>query len=253
MRLAGVLGAVLMLLAAACQSDNGQARPQATETAALPTPMAYNIPADMSSDQLGSIALALADFGPEFTTFAPTTDSQLTSVLERGLNACDPAKEQTALNKYGWSKGYMRFFGPTDGGLPNAAYVGSAVDVYSSPENASTKIKYDSKQVREDQRAPNGCNGVGIERVSDLALPIVGDQSWAVRLDFSVDHVRGTRHQMTFRRDRIVVTVAIERLNAQDAQQQLLDLAKKVDERLLKVITAPLTFAEPIARTVPLL
>jgi hypothetical protein len=167
----------------------------------------------------------------------------LTLVLERAVDACDPLKEQAALSKYGWSKGYARWFG-FEGDI--LEQIGTNVDVYSTAANADTKIRYDTKQLRQDQLAVGGCQGVGIEHIEDLALPTIGDQSWSVRVDFSVDHVRGSMHLLTFRRDRIVATVTIMRFNATDSSTELLELAKKVDERLLTVITTPLTMAQPV-------
>jgi hypothetical protein len=234
---------------AACSSGGGEPRPDATPTIPSAAPTTYNIPPEISAEQLGSVTLALADFGPEYATYETLIDSELTTTVERGINACDPLKEQTALSRYGWSKGYSRWFG-FEGDI--LEQVGTNVDVYSTPTNAETKIRYDTKQIRQDQLAPGGCNGVGIEHITDLGLPTVGDQSWSVRVDFSVDHIRGSMHVLTFRRDRIVATVTIMRFNATDSSQELVDLAKKVDERLLTVITAPLTLAEPVHGRRPL-
>jgi hypothetical protein len=228
---------------AGCSGGAGDPKVEGTATAVPPTPQAYTVPPVISAEQLGSMTLALADFGPEYASYQTIVDSELTLVLERALAACDPAKEQTALSKYGWSKGYSRWFG-IEGDV--IEQVGTDVDVYSTAENAATKIRYDTKQIRQDQLAPGGCNGIGLENIAELGLPIVGDQSWAVRVDFSVDHIRGSMHVLIFRRDRIVATVSIVRFNAADSSLALMDLAKKVDERLLTIITAPLTMAWPV-------
>ncbi len=234
---------------AACSSGGSDPKPEGTQTAVPPTPQAYNIPGEISAEQLGSMTLALTDFGPQYASYATLLDSELTLVLERAVDACDPLKEQAALSKYGWSKGYARWFG-FEGGI--LEQVGTNVDIYSTPANADTKIRYDTKQLRQDQLAVGGCRGIGIENIEDLGLPTIGDQSWSVRVDFSVDHVRGSMHLLSFRRDRIVATVTIMRFNATDSSQELLDLAQKVDERLLTVITAPLTISEPSGARDPL-
>jgi hypothetical protein len=241
--------AVAAALLAACSSGGGDPKPAGTPTTVPPTPMAYSVPTEISAEQLGSMTLALTDFGPQYATYATLVDSELTLVLERAVDACDPLKEQTALNKYGWSKGYSRWFG-FEGDI--LEQVGTDIDVYSTSANADTKIRYDIKQLRQDQLAPRGCGGIGIERITDLALPTVGDQTWSVRVDFSVDHVRGSMHLLRFRRDRIVATVTIMRFNASDSSQELHDLAKKVDERLLTIITSPLTSNEPKRDRTPL-
>jgi hypothetical protein len=211
-----------------------------------PTTTAYNIPPEISAEQLQSVTLGLADFGPRYASFETAVDSELTATIERALTACDPSKEQASLSRYGWTKGYFRYFSLPEGGVLDSVAVGTVVDIYSTPDNAATKILYDSKQIREDQRAPGGCGGAGIERIEELALPVIGDQTWSVRASFSIGGVRGSRHVMMFRRDRIVATVTITRLNSEDSSVELLELAKKVDERLLTMITAPLSLSEPL-------
>jgi hypothetical protein len=231
------------IMAAACTTTSS---PDTQETAVpTQTQTAYNVPPEISAAQLQSITLALADYGPRYATFETTIDSELTATVERAINSCDPFKEQTSLGKYGWSKGYVREFGlPEDGELIDSVSVGSIVDVYSTPENAATKIRYDSKQIYEDQKAIGGCQGIGLERIEELGLPTIGDQSWSVRVHFAIAGVRGSTHLIMFRRDRIVATVSVTRFNSEDSSAEVLDLAKKVDERLLTVITAPLSIAE---------
>jgi hypothetical protein len=240
--------AIVALLAgavvgSACGSGGSKSDSKAenTPTAAAQT---YNVPAEISAQQLQGITLALADFGPRYATFETIVDSEMTAAVERAIDACDVFREQTSLGKYGWSMAYARAFGEASGDdLPANVHVASVVDVYSTPDNASTKIRYDTKQIHEDQLAPGGCNGVGFERIETLALPTVGDQSWAVRVNFAVAGFRGARHLLMFRRDRIVATVMITRLNAEDSSLELMALALKMDERLLSLITAPLTVA----------
>lgn len=242
--LCALFGAVLL---AACSGGSQGA------DAPSPTPeptTGYSIPPEISAAQLQAVTLALADFGPRYATFTSSVDSELTATIERSLDACDPAKEQAALSRYGWSKGYTRYFSLPEGGALESAAVGTVIDIYSTADNAATKIRYDAKQIRQDQRAPGGCQGIGIERIEELGLPVVGDQSWSVRAGLSIGGVRGSRQFITFRRDRIVATVSITRFNSEDSSAELLDLAQKVDARLLTMITAPLSSAAPMSERV---
>jgi hypothetical protein len=238
--MAGLVAVAVLASACSTTKSTDESTPQPSATAA----QTYTVPTEISAQQLQGITLALADFGPRYATFDTVVDSELTAVVERALSACDPYREQTALSKYGWTKAYAREFGEREAEeLPSNVHVGSFVDVFSSPENAATKIRYDTKQVHEDQLAPGGCDGIGFETIETLGLPTVGDQSWAVRINFAVAGFRGSRHLLTFRRDRIVATVVITRLNSEDSSLELMALALKMDERLLSLITAPLTVA----------
>jgi hypothetical protein len=241
------LAAAAVLTAACTKAETGD---DASKAATDPTPTVaahvYNIPAEISAQQLQSVTLALADFGPRYATFETLVDAELTASIERAIDACNAYKEQTSLGNYGWSKAYSRQYGAGDGAESLAnVHVGSFLDVFSTPTNAETKIRYDTKQIHEDQLAPYGCNGVGFERIDTLPLPQVGDQSWAVRINYSVAGVRGSRYQMKFRRDRLVATVMITRFNSEDSSLELMALALKMDDRLLNMITAPLTSALP--------
>jgi hypothetical protein len=247
MRIATAICAVLGVAAMACSSGGSSGGSDSQPEPAATAVAAYNVPPEISAEQLQSITLALADYGPRYATFETETDTEITATIERALGACDPSREQTALSKYGWSKAYAREFGvvPDLAALDSVA-VSSVIDIFSTAENAETKIRYDSKQIREDQRAPGGCQGVGIERIEELGLPTIGDQSWSVRLHFSVNGVRGLVHLITFRRDRLVATVSITRFNSEDSSAEVHDLAKKIDDRLLTLITTPLSISEPL-------
>jgi hypothetical protein len=244
LRIAMVGIAAAAVFVAGCTTEKSGGGGGDTPDPTATPPLTYNVPPEISAQQLQGITLALADFGPRYTTFETVLDSELTTTVERALDACDPFREQTALGRYGWSKAYARAFGEGMGDdLPANVHVASVVDVYSSPDNASTKIRYDTKQIHEDQLAPGGCGGVGFEKIETLGLPTVGDQSWAVRINFAVVGFRGTRHMLMFRRDKIVATVMITRLNSEDSSLELMALALKMDERLVSLITAPLTVA----------
>lgn len=239
MRLArlGVLAlAAGALLLAGCSSSGPKRGPTSTAT---PKPLYAD--RDLTNDQMASVALALPDFGPRYATFEQTPDSGPQSLTQRALQACQADKEAASLGKYGWSHGYSRGFAPPEADIADTLAVGSYIDVYSDSDQAAAKLRYDQASIRDDTRAPNGCFGYTIEGVDNADAGGVGEQAIALRERFSAAGIRGSAAMLSFRRGRVVVTISIVRLTAEDATAELIALAKKLDDKLQPVLSSPLS------------
>lgn len=230
---------VSTIVFAACKSGGANSDPTPAPTAA-PTLTAYTAAA-LSADQLGSMTLPLADFGPRYAIFAPLVNGPLTAILERAIDACNPDNESQALSKYEWERGYSQQYGAPLDDTSGTISIGTDVDLYSSAENAAAKLKYDKIALENDSRAGWGCQGAKIERIDEFAAEAIGDESWGVRIRFSLDGIRGTTTAIIFRRHRLLGTVSITRINSEDSTAEIIDSARKVDEKMMSVLTAPLT------------
>jgi hypothetical protein len=230
-----LLGGVLLM---GCESGSG-GQPTVVATAA-PTVTPY-IQSDLSPEQLGSMTLALEEFGPRYAIFATQVDAPLSAILERAYWACNPENESQALSKYEWTKGYSRGFGLDAPSEDGTLSVQSDIDVFASADKANGKLKYDKTSLENDSRAGWGCNGLKVERIDEFPAEGVGDESHGMRVRWSLDGVRGTTTAVLVRRDRVLATVTISRINSEDSTAEAIDAARKVDEKMLKVLTAPLT------------
>lgn len=234
--LIAVLG--MSMLVAGCTGAGKTARPAATAT---PTPPAQ-AERDLTDEQMASLTLELADFGPRYAQFELDPDSSGSwSLTGRALQGCQPSKEAASLSKYGWVRGYARAFTPPDATGADTVAIGTYVDIYDNRDGASGKLTYDAVAIHDDTRVANGCFGFTIEGVDDLPVTGVGDQVTAVRERFSASGIRGSATMLEFRRGKVVVTVAVVRMTSEDSAEELVALAKKLDAKLQPLLGAPLS------------
>jgi len=196
---------------------------------------------DVTVEQLQAMALTLDEFGPRYATFGTAIDAPMTAVLERALMACDVEKEQTALSEQAWVRGYARHFDQPEGSGHETLTVGSDLDLFSTAQNAIAKIAYDNRSLQENARRSASCNGFSIERIEQFEVTGIGDEAGGLRINFSYLGVRGQSTVVYFRRDRLVAQVSVARLNSEDSSAEMIELAKKIDARMLPVLTSPLT------------
>jgi len=210
-------------------------RPAATATPAV-DPTARLI----SDEELANMTLSQVDLGLGYEQYILQEDSGISTVAQRAEQACNARTEADSLNRFGWERGYQRFFLPTTVGAETIA-VGSYVDVYRDAAMATGKMRYDPGAVREDTRSDRGCNGFVIEGVEEFPVPELGDQAWGVKQRFSLGGVRGAFTAVSFRYGRVVATVALARLSFGDAAGEVIALAEKLDERIGAMLRPPLS------------
>jgi hypothetical protein len=240
MRRSFVLAALVLGMAVSGACGGGSKSPAPASPTAAPTTTPY-IKTDLAPEQMGAMTLSLAEFGPPYATFAPHSDGPLTAILERAVTACNPDNESQALGKYEWVKGYTHYFAAPDEGASGTLMIGSDIDVFSSAENASAKIKYDQTAIENDSRQGWGCQGVKVERIDEFPVEGLGDEAWGVRIRFSDMGIRGTQTVVFFRRDRVVATVSTSRLNAEDVSAELIAAARVADGKMMPILTVPVS------------
>jgi hypothetical protein len=230
------VAALLALLALACGSEE-KVTPAPPPTA---TPSIDPTARLISDEELANMTLAQTDLGVAYELYVLQEDSGISTVAQRAEQACNPRTESDALSRFGWERGYQRFFLPTFAGAETMA-IGSYVDVYRDAANASGKMKYDPASAREDTRSDRGCHGVVIEGVEEFAVPQLGDQAWGVRQRFSLGGVRGAFTSVSFRYGRVVATVGLTRLSFGDAAGEVIALAELLDARIGPMLQPPLS------------
>lgn len=241
-QISAVISCTLLVLVAGCSGGP----PARSTPAPSPTPDLTTIRRDLTDDQLAGITLELADYGSRYAEFRPSPASGVQTLATRAELACDASRQSNALSKYGWIKAYAKFFASPDPGQPQTVAVGTNVDVFSSKENATDKLNSDAAAVADDVRSGHGCFGYAIEGVEPLAVTGIGDQSWGVRERINIHSLRGSINVVMFRRSNIVALVEIVRLSSEDSTDELMGLARAVDNRIAPFLTAPLSMA-PVA------
>ena len=233
-----MIGCALVVLGA-CSGD-AKAPPTPAPSA---TPDLIAARKDLTDDQLGAITLLLPDYGPRYVDFSPSPASGVQTLATRADLACDSQRQINSLSKNGWMKAYARFFASPDSGQPETVAVGTNIDVFSSKEGAAAKLNDDAATVADDARTSGGCFGYAIEGVERLVVSGLGDQSWGVRERINIHSLRGTISIVAFRRSNIVAMVEIVRLSSEDSTEELMSLAREVDNRIGPLLSAPLSVA----------
>jgi hypothetical protein len=231
-----ILGAIAATLLLAGCGGSKAAPPRST-----PTPRPVESSVDLTYDQMAILTLTLQDFGPRYSNFVLSPESGNLSLTGRSDQACQPLNEAGALSKYGWARGYERAYSPPDPKGADTLSVASFIDIYGSNDNAAAKLAYDVQSRREDTRVANGCYGVTIEGVDNIVVSGVGDQVIGTRERFSAFGIRGSISTVSWRRGKVVASVELWRMTSEDSTDELIALAKKLDQRLAPVVSAPLT------------
>ena len=227
----------LLLLLAACSSGPKVApapRPS-------PTPDLVAVRKDLTDEQMGSLTLALVDFGGRYDSFRPSPASGVQTLATRADLACDASRQSNTLSKHGWIKAYARFFASPDPDQPETVAVGTNVDVFSSKDGAAAKLSADVSTVADDARSTSGCFGYAIEGVERLAVSGVGDEMWGVRERINIHSLRGSISTVAFRRSNLVAMVEIVRLSSEDSTDELVALAREIDKRIAPLVSSPLS------------
>lgn len=240
MKLPVVALALGSALFAACAIGQPAARPTPAPTA---TPD-LTAKVDVSDEQLMAMTLALEEYGPRYAIFGPSEGSGLQILSTRALQACDSIREGNALARYGWEKGYARFWISPDPDVPDTIAVGTYVDIYADGTNAREKLNYDATAITDDARLDDGCFGIySVEGVDQLIVDGIGDQTWGARERISFQGLRGSISFISFRRGHVVATVSILRLTSEDSTDELKRLAQQVDAKIQPILVAPLSLA----------
>jgi hypothetical protein len=214
-----------------------------------PTPAPSSTPdlaakVEVSDEQLLAMTLALEEYGPRYAIFGPSAGSGLQVLSTRALQGCDSIREGNALARYGWEKGYARFWISPDPDIPDTIAIGTYVDVYATSSDAREKLNYDANAIVDDARLDDGCFGIyAVEGVDHLAVSGIGEQSWGARERISFQGLRGSISFISFRRAHVVATVSIIRLTSEDSTEELTRLAQQVDAKIMPILSAPLSVA----------
>ncbi len=236
MRRALLVMTVCLAVAGACGGKAAPARPAPTTA-----PTAAVTHRDLTDEEMALIPLALGEWGARYEGYQPEDGSGTATLTSRANSSCQPSKEAAALSKYGWTRGFTRSFGSVESDGTNAGSVESDIDVYGTPDGAANMLTYSQATARDDTRVFEGCFGLTIEGVDDLVVTGLGDQVAGVRERFSLSGIRGSFSVVQFRRGRVLVSVSVLRMTSEDSTAELMDRARKMDERLMPLLTAPLS------------
>ena len=184
---------------------------------------------EIGAERVQLMALPLADLGADYTTFTEEIDTsgfqdndewaQLTSI--------DPADAQE-FDRDGRVTGFFQAFIPYP---PGHDYVRTGAHLFRDQAGATDFLA--GFAVREKNLVGAPIGDTTIERVDALSVSSIGEQAAAVSYTLSNGMRRVT---VLIRRGRVVAEATVLRQDGARAQAEALAFARKLDDRLAKVL-----------------
>jgi len=197
----------------------------------------------ISDADLGTMAVYEVDLPQEFTDFVRTTESGFKTNEQSAERHFDPADEADDLELFGQVGEYVRIYElpPVGGQIPQREAISlvSSARLFEEPSGASDYL--------EDELADlEGSVGkdVGDVTIEEFGVGGIGDEAVGVRttvvyLDDGSESLTYAT-QVSFRRGRLLLSIAVVRTDDEDVSAELKDLARDLDERIQVVLETTL-------------
>jgi len=196
----------------------------------------------ISDDELTGMALALTDFGTDYTDFEANGDNGPRTLDKIAEGDFDPEDERADLERAGWASGYQEFYiSPQDAEEePSAFFVGSSLDLFETAEGAAGYLE-DSRAELTTQIGKSN-NGFTFLDYREFDADIADGAAAAV-FEGSIETTQGssTSVWMTavmFRHGRLVATVGMYSLEEPQLEDTAKDLALRFDQNIASALGA---------------
>jgi Tol biopolymer transport system component len=215
----------------------------------------------VSEEQLELMALPPEAFGADYSDLSPDDDqSGFTDSDEKAADADDPEDEAEDLERFGWAAGYQRNFthpdavsvltdGTADDDAPEAPLsAGSVVDLFDTVDGASGYFQDARTELQDIARQTDETFTIS---ESNTFAAGIADEGVGFRLTGSfqqgegVDSISISAAGVLFRRGRLQGAVVLANFgdskSGPELGDQVEDLARKLDDRILSVLRGELT------------
>lgn len=199
---------------------------------------ADDTPRAISDDELAMMVLTLEDFGSEFANFKPSEQNGLMTAELRAENSIDPEAEAANLEGFGWVSGYQDIYFNPQAGKEEAEvwFVHSGVDVFENAKGAADYFEESWAQLEDDVGTTK--DGGILDKAETLAVDLA-DEATSFRFHIRLEEDPSSQYWasgLAFRRGHLVAAVGIYDFEEQRLEDTLLDLARKLDERIGSVL-----------------
>ena len=197
---------------------------------------------EISDDELALMVLALEDFGSEFGDFQAWEGNGLLTLDQAAEDDFDPADERADLERFGWASGYQEFYSNPQGTERRADvfFLGSSVNLFNTAEGAAGYFE-DSRAESLDQPGRTS-KGITAEQIQ-YSNADVADEAAGVVGSFRVEGQEGSEVRfwvsgVSFRRGRLVGSVAVYSVEEQHFQDRLKNLAHELERQISSILAA---------------
>ena len=213
---------------------------------------------DISDEDLALMVLPLEEFGPEYADLGlDREESGPQSRSDRLEGACDAEEAARAaedMDSLGWERGYDQGYSSTqllfEGDRGELFVVGSSIDLYADSRGAAGAFDaLVAKARRNEEAGEYNCRVAFVEVDGIFDVPGIAHEA-VLGVERLTNPERGISIVLTtavFRRGRIVVGAVIARPDDRDVQDDVIELARELDRRILAVLRGTLPPASTVA------
>jgi hypothetical protein len=196
----------------------------------------------ISDADLGTMAVYEVDLPQDFAGFVRTTESGFKTNEQSAEGHLDPTDEAQDLELFGQVREYVRAYGPppVDGMMPQgeALSLVSSARLFEDPSGASDYFEDELADIEGSVGKDMG--DVTIEEVERFEVSDIADETAGVRATVvyrdAESELLAYATQVSFRRGRLLLSIAVVRTDDEDVSAELEALALSLDERIQVVL-----------------
>lgn len=207
----------------------------------------------ISDADLGTMALYEVDLPQEFADFVRTSESGFKTNEQSAERHFDPADEAQDLELFGQVREYVRVYRlPVGGQIPQREAISlvSSARLFEDPSGASDYLQDELADMEASVGKDMG--GTTIEKLERFKVDGIADEAVGARTtlllpdDGSERPAYGT--QVSFRRGRLLLSIAVIRTDDKDVGGELDVLARSLDDRIQVVLQGTLMASPTITQ-----
>ena len=208
---------------------------------------------EISDGELVAMILPLADLGPAYADLKFELGSQLRTNEDAAEDAFDGEDEAEDIVRFGRVTGYVEGFIFIEGFISRQGVflISTGVTIYESGDGASGYLRDDLEDMRREVGVDPDSDAGILERLDEYHPEGIGDESVGMFAYYTPGEAEPLPSNLTwvkFRRGRLIGEIVIVRFDEEDVREEVTELARKLDERILAVLRGDI---EPRATPTP--
>ena len=208
---------------------------------------------EISDGELVAMMLPLADLGPAYADLELENSSQFRTNEDAAEDAFYGEDEAEDIVRFGRVTGYAESFIFIEGFISRQGVllISTRVTIYESGDGASGYLRDDLEDTQREVGVDPDSDAGMLERLDEYHLEGIGDESVGMFAYYTPGEAEPLPTNLTwvkFRRGRLIGEVVIVRFDEEDVREEVTELARKLDERILAVLRGDI---EPRATPTP--
>jgi hypothetical protein len=209
---------------------------------------------DISDEELALMVLPQEEFGAEYAGLDLDEDASGFLSNEMAIETdYDGEDERGDIERFGRVNGYTEVYssplvGEDDPSASNemGLMLGTGVELLRDADGASGRLEDEIADYQKEFSEEAGAEDVQQRELQVFSPDGVGDEATGLQVEFAVTVDTGlsllyNATHVSFRRGRLVGAIVIGEFNARDRRDEVVALARKLDERIQAVLRGDIT------------